>query len=65
MEHDPRDPSITVDEAAAVLGVTPRQFREWIARGILRPQRKGRDYAVRWTDIGEVWKSRQEPMQLN
>jgi hypothetical protein len=55
MEHDPRDRTISVDEAAAVLEIFPRQLRDWIARGISKPQRAGRDYVIRWRDIEPVW----------
>jgi excisionase family DNA binding protein len=52
------DEIISVEQAAAVLGVTPRQVRNLIADGLLPAKKVGRDYIINRSDLDKVPKDR-------
>jgi excisionase family DNA binding protein len=48
---EPDFPVVTPDEAAAVMGVTPRTVRRRCERGELDAQKKGRQWLIRREEI--------------
>lgn len=48
----------TTDEAAIVLGVQPRTITRYIERGILKAEKKGRDYLIPQEEIERFQRER-------
>lgn len=55
-EVKPMDKLYSVEEAAALLRVTPRTIREWIATGRLGASKSGRTFIILESDIEDYLK---------